>query len=92
MARAGQTISNPITHEEITFLKTARETDGKLLVFDCRVAPGGIPLPAHPHGSQQERITVISEFSDMRASAKSVPMRPAAGSSTYAFAGMPSAT
>lgn len=60
MARAGQTISNPLTGEAITFLKTARETDGKLLVFDCRVAAGGIPLPAHAHASQHERLIVIS--------------------------------
>ena len=30
----------------------------------------------------RERVSVISELSDMRASAKSVPMSPAAGSST----------
>jgi quercetin dioxygenase-like cupin family protein len=60
MAIAGQTITNPLTREHITFLKTARDTGGQLLAFDCRVAPGGIRLPAHAHGNQEERFTMLS--------------------------------
>jgi quercetin dioxygenase-like cupin family protein len=60
MAATGQTISNPLTREQITFLKTARDTGGQLLVFDCKVAPGGIRLPAHAHGNQEERFTMLS--------------------------------
>jgi quercetin dioxygenase-like cupin family protein len=60
MAVAGQTISNPLSREHITFVKTARDTNGQLLVFDCRVAPDGIRLSAHAHGNQEERFTMLS--------------------------------
>jgi len=60
MAHAGQIISNPITGERITFLQTARDTQGRLLLFDCRVTPGGSTLPAHIHATQEERLTVVS--------------------------------
>ena len=59
MAYAGQTITNPITHEEITFVRTTAETDGQSLVFDCRVTPGGATLPVHIHDTQEERFEVI---------------------------------
>ncbi len=49
-------------------------------------------IPSWPSDMPAARITVISELSDMRASAKSVPMRPAAGSSTYAWEGSVSPT
>jgi len=42
--------------------------------------------------SPEARSTVISDCSDMRARAKSVPMRPAAGSNTYACEGSIRAT
>lgn len=60
MAYRGQTISNPVTGENITFVKTTTDTKGQVLVFDCRVTPGGARLPAHVHGSQEERFTIIS--------------------------------
>jgi quercetin dioxygenase-like cupin family protein len=60
MAYRGQTISNPVTGENITFVQTTTDTNGQVLVFDCRVTPGGARLPAHVHGSQEERFTIIS--------------------------------
>jgi hypothetical protein len=45
-----------------------------------------------PSDRPEARITVISDCSDMRARAKSVPMRPAAGSSTYVCDGSMSPT
>lgn len=59
MAYTGQTITNPITHEEITFVRTTAETNGESLVFDCRVTPGGATLPVHKHDTQEERFEVI---------------------------------
>jgi uncharacterized cupin superfamily protein len=29
-------------------------------IFECRVAPGGARIPAHVHGSQEERFEVLS--------------------------------
>jgi mannose-6-phosphate isomerase-like protein (cupin superfamily) len=60
MAYAGQTIHNPITQEHITFLQTAGDTAGELVRFDCRVPTDGERLPAHVHGSQEERFEVLS--------------------------------
>lgn len=60
MATRGQTITNPITHEHITFLKTSEETGGESLVFDCRVTPGGVPLRPHVHATQEERFEILS--------------------------------
>jgi mannose-6-phosphate isomerase-like protein (cupin superfamily) len=61
----GQTIENPISGEHITFLKTARETNGASFLFDCRVPPGMTPLPAHIHMRQEERFEVISGTLDV---------------------------
>ena len=61
----GQTIENPISGERITFLKTARDTNGESCLFDCRVPPGKTPLPAHIHTRQEERFEVISGTLDV---------------------------
>jgi quercetin dioxygenase-like cupin family protein len=58
MAYAGQSISNPVTGEHITFLKTTAETNGDTLVFECRVEPGKATLAPHLHTGQTERFTM----------------------------------
>ena len=60
MAYAGQTISNPITGEHFTFLRTTDQTHGELLVCDCRVTPGGARIAPHKHATQEERFQVLS--------------------------------
>lgn len=60
MARTGQVIINPLTGERITFLKTAQETRGTLLRFECRAPSGGARLPAHIHETAEERFAVLS--------------------------------
>lgn len=60
MAYAGQTISNPITAEQITFLATTEDTRGERLVFDCRVGLDGRPLPPHIHATQDEHLEVFA--------------------------------
>lgn len=55
MARRGETIENPITGERITFVETARDTNGKLLVFEDCISPGG-SIPGrmqHTHPLQE---------------------------------------
>jgi mannose-6-phosphate isomerase-like protein (cupin superfamily) len=59
MAYSGQTISNPVTAEQITFLETTRDTEGARLLFDCRVGLTGGVLPAHIHAAQAEHLEVI---------------------------------
>jgi mannose-6-phosphate isomerase-like protein (cupin superfamily) len=60
MAYAGQTISNPVTGEEFTFLETTEDTQGQRLLFDCRVGPHGVPLPPHIHTTQEEHLEVLA--------------------------------
>ncbi len=59
MAKAGDVIENPITGEQITFLKTTRETNGELLRFEY-VLPPGFTIPEHVHPRQEERHEVLS--------------------------------
>ncbi|MGH2448432.1 MAG: cupin domain-containing protein [Chloroflexota bacterium] len=60
MVQVGQVLNNPVTGEQLTILRAGREEDGGSLVFDCRVAPGGVPLPVHIHDTQEERFEIIS--------------------------------
>ena len=59
MAKAGELIENPITGERITFLKTTRQTDGRLLRFEY-VLPPGFTIPEHVHPHQEERHEILS--------------------------------
>src|SRR3954454_1026331 len=60
MAYAGQTISNPVSGERITFLQTADDTAGELLEFELELTPdGGVP-GAHVHPEQEERFHVLA--------------------------------
>lgn len=59
MAYRGQTISNPATGETLTFLQTARDTGGELLVFDVTTGPGTQVAAVHVHPRQEERIEMI---------------------------------
>ena len=55
MIRTGDTIENPLTGERITFLATARDTDGDAIVIETVVQPDGFVAAAHVHPSQTER-------------------------------------
>jgi quercetin dioxygenase-like cupin family protein len=60
MARAGETIENPVTRERLVFLATAQETNGELLRVEHVFAPGGFVPAAHLHPHQVERFEVLS--------------------------------
>jgi quercetin dioxygenase-like cupin family protein len=60
VARSGETISNPVTGEIVTFVHTAAETDGELLVLhDTWTRPGQRAAP-HLHPQMEERFRVVS--------------------------------
>jgi len=59
MVRAGDTIENPVTGERLVFKRTAAETNGEYVLFECFVKPSGFVAAAHVHPSQQERFQVI---------------------------------
>jgi mannose-6-phosphate isomerase-like protein (cupin superfamily) len=60
MAHPGRVITNPITRERITFVRTGAETRGDALVFDCQCAPGGARLPVHIHETYEERFEIVA--------------------------------
>jgi quercetin dioxygenase-like cupin family protein len=60
VARAGETIENPVTRERVVFLATAEETSGALLRVEHVFAPGGFVPAAHVHPRQVERFEVLS--------------------------------
>jgi quercetin dioxygenase-like cupin family protein len=59
MAYTGQTISNPISGEQITFLQTAADTAGEKLEFELALSPDGHVPGAHVHPEQEERFHVL---------------------------------
>jgi quercetin dioxygenase-like cupin family protein len=60
VAKAGQVIHNPVTGETIRVVTPSSHSNGRRFVFECRVAPGHSPLPAHVHDRQEERFEMIS--------------------------------
>ena len=59
MIRSGDTISNPVTGEVITFVQTSDETEGRLLVLhDTWTRPGQRAAP-HVHPRMEERFEVV---------------------------------
>jgi quercetin dioxygenase-like cupin family protein len=59
MAYKGQTIENPVSGERITFLETARDTDGERLEIELELSPDGHVPGAHVHPEQEERFHVL---------------------------------
>jgi quercetin dioxygenase-like cupin family protein len=60
MAYAGQTITNPVSGERITFRKTSADTDGEYLEIDVELTPDGAVPGMHVHPNQEERFEIIS--------------------------------
>ncbi len=54
MARKGNSISNVVTGERITWIETAQDTNGARLVFNFSVKPGGRLPVMHLHPQQSE--------------------------------------
>jgi mannose-6-phosphate isomerase-like protein (cupin superfamily) len=60
VARAGQTVENAATGERITFVQTAAETGGELLVMESVWPRPGHRAPAHVHPAMEERWEVLA--------------------------------
>jgi quercetin dioxygenase-like cupin family protein len=60
MATAGQTVVNAATGERVTFVQTAAETHGELLVLELVWPRPGQRAPAHVHPEMEERYEVLS--------------------------------
>lgn len=58
MAHKNKVLKNKVTGETFTFLETAKDTDGKRLVFNFSVAPQGKLPVVHLHPSQTETFEI----------------------------------
>lgn len=57
MAKAGSVLDNPITGEHYVMIETARETDGKRLVFELNI-PKGFKVIPHIHPIETETLSI----------------------------------
>lgn len=60
MAIEGQIITNKVTGEKLKYLRTSKETNGRLTQFVLWVSPKGFMPVRHLHPTQSETIEVIS--------------------------------
>jgi mannose-6-phosphate isomerase-like protein (cupin superfamily) len=72
MAYTGQTFSNPVSGERITFLQTAADTDGALLEFELELSADGHVPGAHVHPEQEERFHVLEGEMTFRLGARKI--------------------
>jgi quercetin dioxygenase-like cupin family protein len=75
MAVSGQVLDNPISGERFTFVKTAAETNGELLVVDLRLSPTGHVPGAHVHPFQEERFEVTQGTMKIRNGLRAITAR-----------------
>jgi quercetin dioxygenase-like cupin family protein len=59
MAYRNKQIHNPKTGQGITFLHTARDTNGKLLEMEASFVAGSVEPPSHYHPRQMEDFAVL---------------------------------
>jgi mannose-6-phosphate isomerase-like protein (cupin superfamily) len=60
MIRAGDSIENPVTGEQLIFHLTSADTRGERVVFETVVEPHGFVAVAHVHPFQEERFHVLA--------------------------------
>jgi quercetin dioxygenase-like cupin family protein len=59
MINCGDTLTNPITGESMTFVTTSRETAGEYVEIELRAEPDAFVAAAHVHPAQTETFEVI---------------------------------
>jgi quercetin dioxygenase-like cupin family protein len=59
MIRTGDTLQNPVTGEQLHFLKTAADTDGEYVLVEVTVEPNGAVAAAHVHPYQAETFEIL---------------------------------
>jgi len=71
MATAGLTLTSPKIGQTITFLRTARESNGAELVIEALMRPGAF-MPPHVHVRQEEAFEVLEGTGTFRVGAQKV--------------------
>lgn len=59
MIRSGDIVSNPVTGEELRFLKTAADTNGEYVLVEAVIEPDGFVAAAHVHPFQAETFEIL---------------------------------
>jgi len=59
MINSGDTLTNPITGESMTFVTISRETGGEYVEIELRAEPDAFVAAAHVHPTQTETFEVI---------------------------------
>ena len=76
MIRTGDTITNPVTGERITFLETSQDTRGEAVVIETAVQPRGFVAAAHVHPTQSERFAVVAGTLGLKAGGRELTLQP----------------
>ena len=76
MINPGDILHNPVTKEQMTFLKTSAETGGAYCLIELRCEPHGAVAAAHVHPSQTETFEVLSGTMGARVAGDSVEASP----------------
>ena len=76
MINSGDTITNPVTGERLTFHKTSRDTGGEYVLVEAVVEAGGFVAAAHLHPKQSETFTVLSGRLGMKAGRTKLELEP----------------
>ena len=74
MARDGLTIESPKIGQQITFIRTAQDTDGAELVIEARMRRGAF-MPPHRHLRQEETFDVLEGTGTFKVAGRRVVAR-----------------
>jgi mannose-6-phosphate isomerase-like protein (cupin superfamily) len=59
MIRSGDTLTNPVTGEQLHFVETVADTDGEYVLVEVTVEPNGFVAAAHVHPYQTETFEIL---------------------------------
>lgn len=76
MIQPGDTLSNPVTGEELIFRRTAAQSNGKSVLVETIVRPDGFVAAAHVHPNQTERFEILEGAVALRIGSEELIARP----------------
>ena len=76
MARAGETIHNPVTGERLTWRQVASDTDGRLVLGEMVLPTGGFVAAEHVHPKQEERYEILAGELNVRLDGRERTLAP----------------
>ena len=76
MIRTGDILENPVTGEQMRFLKTAADTNGETVVVELTLEPTGFVAMPHVHPLQSERFEIFEGSVTFKIGRKRVVAEP----------------